>query len=202
MKRRRGSIVKCTGKSPVSRETYHKTPRLPPRPTPRKATRRAHRTGKLDGERSDGIEHSAWDGTERPSRSDSDCGDARYAPKNIEKTGWNDAGDARKAMTERPRRTKTTAGRPARRLVERVEGRDEAIRNMERLRNRQEREGIGELAGIGTGWDAAIIEEKQVAVERAGSADVVLSDKDPTLRGNYPHFYEDKNGELNIYIIK
>lgn len=45
-----------------------------------------------------------------------------------------------------------------------------------------------------TGWDAAIIEEKQVVVERAGSADVVLSDKDPTLRGNYPHFYEDKNG--------
>lgn len=33
-------------------------------------------------------------------------------------------------------------------------------------------------------------------VERAGSADVVLSDKDPTLCGNYPHFYEDKNGEL------
>lgn len=42
----------------------------------------------------------------------------------------------------------------------------------------------------------AIIEEKQVVVERAGSADVVLNDKDPTLRGNYPHFYEDKNGEL------
>lgn len=37
---------------------------------------------------------------------------------------------------------------------------------------------------------------KQVIVERAGSADVVLSDKDQTLSGNYPHFYEDKNGEL------
>lgn len=67
---------------------------------------------------------------------------------------------------------------------------------MERRRNRQEREGIEEPAGRETGWDVAVIEEKQVIVERAGSADVVLSDKDPTLRGNYPHFYEDKNGEL------
>lgn len=67
---------------------------------------------------------------------------------------------------------------------------------MERWRNRQEREGIEEPAGRRTGWDAAIIEEKQVVVERAGSADVVLSDKDPTLRGNFPHFYENKNGEL------
>lgn len=67
---------------------------------------------------------------------------------------------------------------------------------MERRQNRWEQEGIREPAGRGTGWDAAIIEEKQVVVERAGSADVVLSDKDPTLRGNYPHFYEDKNGEL------
>ena len=72
----------------------------------------------------------------------------------------------------------------------------EARRGMKRRRNQLEREGIGEPAGRITGWDAAIIEEKQVVVERAGSADVVLSDKDPTLRGNYPHFYEDKNGEL------
>lgn len=67
---------------------------------------------------------------------------------------------------------------------------------MECRRNRQEREGIEEPAGRETGWDVTIIEEKQVIVERAGSADVVLSDKDPTLRGNYPYFYEDKNGEL------
>ena len=99
-------------------------------------------------------------------------------------------------MTERLRRAKTAAKRPARQLGEQVEGRDEARRGMERLRNRWKQEGIGEPAGRETGWDAAIIEEKQVIVERAGSADVVLSDKDPTLRGNYPHFYEDKNGEL------
>lgn len=97
---------------------------------------------------------------------------------------------------------KTVAGRPARRLGERTERRDGARQDVKRLRNRVRRKGIEEPAGRGTGWDAAIIEEKQVVVERAGSADVVLSDKDPTLRGNYPHFYEDKNGELNIYIIK
>lgn len=142
------------------------------------------------------MRRSSWDGTECPSRSNSDCGDARYAPKNIEKTRGNGTGDARNAMTERLRRAKTAARRTARRLGERVEGRDEARRGMERLRNRYEREGIGEPAGRITGWDAAIIEEKQVVVERAGSADVVLSDKDPTLCGNYPHFYEDKNGEL------
>lgn len=99
-------------------------------------------------------------------------------------------------MRKRQRRARTAAKRLAWRLEERVKGRDEAIRDMERWRNRQKREGIGEPTGRGTGWDAAIIEEKQVVVERAGSADVVLSDKDPTLRGNYPHFYEDKNGEL------
>lgn len=87
--------------------------------------------------------------------------------------------------------------RPAARRADR-----RARRSTECWRNREEREGIEEPAGSGTGWDAAIIEEKQVIVERAGSADVVLSDKNPTLRGNYPHFYEDKNGELNIYIIK
>lgn len=76
----------------------------------------------------------------------------------------------------------------------------EAIRDMKRRRNRRERDGIGEPAGRGTGCDAAIIEEKQVVVERAGSADVVLSDKDPTLCGNYPHFYEDKNGGIEISI--
>ena len=97
---------------------------------------------------------------------------------------------------------KTAAGRPARRLGKRVEGRAAAKQNMERRQNRWEQEGIGEPAGRGTGWGAAIIDGKQVVVERAGSADVVLSDKDPTLRGNYLHFYEDKNGELNIYIIK
>lgn len=108
----------------------------------------------------------------------------------------NDTGNARNAMTERLRMAKTAAKRPARQLGERVEGRNEARRGMERLRNRWKQEGIGEPARRETGWDAAIIEEKQVIVERAGSADVVLSDKDPTLRGNYPHFYEDKNGEL------
>ena len=36
--------------------------------------------------------HSTWNGTERPSRSDSDCGDARYAPKNIEKARGKPAG--------------------------------------------------------------------------------------------------------------
>lgn len=81
------------------------------------------------------------------------------------------------------------------RLEARKAGRG-AKRGMERRRNRRGLEGIGEPAGRRTGGDAAIIEEKQVIVERAGSADVVLSDKDPTLRGNYPHFYEDKNGEL------
>ena len=84
--------------------------------------------------------------------------------------------------------------RPAWRLDEarRGDGRD-----MERLaesrKNRRESES---RQGEGIGWDAAIIEEKQVSIETAGGADVVLSDKDTTLRGNYPHFYEDKNGEL------
>lgn len=99
-------------------------------------------------------------------------------------------------MRKRHRKAKTAARRPALRLEKRAEGRDEAIQGMERRRNRRGLEGIGEPAGRRTGGDAAIIEEKQVIVERAGSADVVLSDKDPTLRGNYPHFYEDKNGEL------
>lgn len=99
-------------------------------------------------------------------------------------------------MWERLRKAKTGAKRIARRFVERVERRYEAIQDMRRRQNRWEREGIGEPTERGTGWDVAIIEEKQVIVEMAESADVVLSDKDPTLRGNYPHFYEDKNGEL------
>lgn len=86
-------------------------------------------------------------------------------------------------------------GNETARLAARRTGRG-TRRGMECLRNRWEQEEIGEPAGRGTGWDAAIIEEKQVSIETAGSADVVLSDKDPTLRGNYPHFYEDKNGEL------
>lgn len=61
-------------------------------------------------------------------------------------------------MTKRPRKAKTASRRPARRLEERVEGRDEARRIMERLRNRREQEGIEEPAGSGTGWDVAIIE--------------------------------------------
>ena len=99
-------------------------------------------------------------------------------------------------MRERPQMAKTVAKRLVLRLEERAERRNDETRGRERRRNRQEGEGIEEHAGRETGWDVAIIEEKQVIVERAGSADVVLSDKDPTLRGNYPHFYEDKNGEL------
>lgn len=135
-----------------------KRPASLPRPTPRKATRLAHRAGKRNVERSDSIGRLTWDGTEHPSHADSDCWNARYAPKNIEKARGNGTGDARNAMTKRPRKAKTASRRPARRLEERVEGRDEARRIMERLRNRREQEGIEEPAGSGTGWDVAIIE--------------------------------------------
>lgn len=147
--------------------------------------------------------HTAWDDTERPppapiptartTRRDEKLTRKREGTPRERHRGHQKDGDGTPANGENGGGTARPAARGA--------GRG-ARRGMERRRNRMGREGIGEPAGRGTGLDAAIIDGKQVVVERAGSADVVLSDKDPTLRGNYPHFYEDKNGELNIYIIK
>ena len=100
-RRHQTAYKNARGSVHVSRETFHKTPRLSPRSPPRQATRTARNAGKRDGERSDGMGRTASDDTECPSRSDSDCGGVRYTSKNIEKARGESTGTAQEVPERR-----------------------------------------------------------------------------------------------------